>query len=172
MEEFRNRDRILLPDNAPGRWPSLQRHRTHFFIFPLKRLPPPQPHSKQIPSSSSPPKPQYHHTRADVSTMASYFAGPAIVPSQHATAAPDNSAVATPSPAKVCPQSSIPHDRFPSPLPLNPNPIRLSDRSRVTPASPDPPPPPFVTLPAPSPPPTPPVMATLSSLSTASTPPT
>ncbi|AQK81294.1 OB-fold nucleic acid binding domain containing protein [Zea mays] len=32
--------------------------------------------------------------------MASYFAGPAIVPSQHATAAPDNSAVATPSPAK------------------------------------------------------------------------
>jgi replication factor A2 len=33
----------------------------------------------------------------------SYFAGPAILPSQRAAAAPDNSAVVTPSPAKVRP---------------------------------------------------------------------
>jgi hypothetical protein len=27
---------ISVADNAPGRWPSLQRHRTHFFHFPAQ----------------------------------------------------------------------------------------------------------------------------------------
>lgn len=38
-----------------------------------------------------------------MAAAASYFTGPTILPSQRATAAPDNSAVATPSLAKVCP---------------------------------------------------------------------